>query len=156
MLPNMDSHEINERFRLLSHRHYAEVVDERPDLLERARTIVDQEIESRGDVLGKQLWSELLEEPWPLVRAMMLEDSPDGRLLRSSSPFSILIGVHDLEERRSLWHQAKWELGLSALECTMLEPVDRDALFAALDRPAKPTDKLREAFRRYRGRIEST
>ena len=152
----MDSHEINERFRLLTHRRYAEVVDDRPDLLEQARKVVDEQIRSRGQVLGKQIWSELLKEAWPVVRAMMLEDSPSGRLLRSSSPFSILIGVHDLEERRRLWRQAQWELGFSDLECTMLEPVDFKALSVTIDRPAKPTDKLREAFRRYRGRIESS
>ncbi|WP_241772147.1 type II toxin-antitoxin system TacA family antitoxin [Rhodobacter capsulatus] len=38
---------------------------------------------------------------------------------------------------------------IAAHERTMLQPVDHDAFFAALDAPAAPTDTLRAAFRRH-------
>jgi len=44
---------------------------------------------------------------------------------------------------------------ISAHEHMMLEPVDHMAFFAALDRPAAPTDKLRAAFARHGETIES-
>ena len=44
---------------------------------------------------------------------------------------------------------------IAAHERTALAPVDHDAFFAALDAPAAPTDKLRQAFTRHKGTIES-
>lgn len=38
---------------------------------------------------------------------------------------------------------------ISAHERTLLEPVDHEAFFSALDTPAEPTDVLRSAFRRH-------
>jgi len=38
---------------------------------------------------------------------------------------------------------------ISAHERTVLQPVDHDAFFTALDVPAAPTDALRAAFRRH-------
>jgi uncharacterized protein (DUF1778 family) len=38
---------------------------------------------------------------------------------------------------------------ISAHERTVLQPVDHDAFFSALDTPAAPTDALRSAFRRH-------
>lgn len=42
---------------------------------------------------------------------------------------------------------------IAAHERTMLQPVDHKALFAALDNPPAPTDKLRAAFARHRKTI---
>jgi uncharacterized protein (DUF1778 family) len=44
---------------------------------------------------------------------------------------------------------------IAAHERTVLQPADHAAFFAALDAPAAPTDKLRNAFRRHRQTIES-
>ena len=38
---------------------------------------------------------------------------------------------------------------IAAHERTLLQPVDHEAFFAALDAPAAPTDALRSAFRRH-------
>lgn len=43
---------------------------------------------------------------------------------------------------------------IAAHEHTMLEPVDHQAFFEALDRPPAPTDKLRSAFSRNKATIE--
>lgn len=44
---------------------------------------------------------------------------------------------------------------IAAHERTDLQPVDHAALFAALDNPPAPTDKLRAAFARYRETVAS-
>jgi len=44
---------------------------------------------------------------------------------------------------------------IAAHERTMLQPVDHEAFFAALDNPPAPTDKLRAAFARHRETIAS-
>lgn len=44
---------------------------------------------------------------------------------------------------------------IAAHERTTLEPVDHAAFFAALDKPSKPTRKLREAFTRHQARVTS-
>jgi uncharacterized protein (DUF1778 family) len=45
---------------------------------------------------------------------------------------------------------------IAAHERTTLQPVDHMALFAALDNPPSPTDKLRTAFARHRKMIIGT
>jgi len=44
---------------------------------------------------------------------------------------------------------------IAAHEHTMLEPVDHEPFFAALDRPTAPTEKLRAAFARHKETIDS-
>lgn len=44
---------------------------------------------------------------------------------------------------------------ISAHERTLLQPVDHDAFFAALDAPPAPTDALRAAFHRHRETVVS-
>lgn len=44
---------------------------------------------------------------------------------------------------------------IAAHERTVLQPVDHSAFFAALDAPAAPTAKLRDAFARHRQTIDS-
>ncbi|MDB5580807.1 MAG: hypothetical protein JWR80_5983 [Bradyrhizobium sp.] len=44
---------------------------------------------------------------------------------------------------------------IAAHERTMLQPVDHEAFFAALDNPPAPTDKLRAAVTRHRETITS-
>lgn len=44
---------------------------------------------------------------------------------------------------------------IAAHERTVLQPADHVAVFAALDAPAAPTRKLRDAFARHRQTIES-
>lgn len=105
----MDAHEINERFRLLTHRVYAQRIDEDPTLIARAATAIQQTIEHGEPTLGERMWSALLTLPATTIKASMLDCGPEGRLLRSNSPFSELIGVTDIEDRRALWKQAQNE-----------------------------------------------
>ena len=44
---------------------------------------------------------------------------------------------------------------IAAHERTMLQPVDHEAFFTALDNPPAPTDKLRAAFARHKETIAS-
>lgn len=44
---------------------------------------------------------------------------------------------------------------IAAHERTLLQPVDHQSFFAALDGPAAPTDKLRAAFKRHEATIAS-
>lgn len=44
---------------------------------------------------------------------------------------------------------------IAAHERTVLQAVDHEAFFAALDNPPAPTDRLREAFARHREMITS-
>ena len=104
------SHDVNERARLISHHLYAEQIDARPDLTDRAREFLDRGIAENGGTMGQQLWQSILKWPWHQVRERMLQDNPEGRLLRSNSPFSEIIGIGDEQGRRTIWRQAKAEL----------------------------------------------
>lgn len=56
------------------------------------------------------------------------------------------------------WMNAAYHAALATIaahERTVLQPVDHDAFFAALDTPAVPTDALRSAFRRHRKTVVS-
>lgn len=106
----MDAHDIAERTRLLSHRFYAEVVDGQPDIVRQAREAISTRMAAGGGTMGQELWDLVLRQTWPEIRERMLADNADGRLLRSNSPFSTLIGIRDPDERTSLWRQAKQEL----------------------------------------------
>ncbi|MGJ3262991.1 MAG: DUF1778 domain-containing protein [Salinarimonas sp.] len=44
---------------------------------------------------------------------------------------------------------------IEAHERTLLEPIDQEAFFAALDAPPQPTPTLSAAFRRHRGSVVS-
>lgn len=106
----VDAHDIAQRTSLLYHQVYATVVASDPSCIERAREVIDNEIRSTGGTMGEQLWARLLGMPWSHIRVRMLADSPEGRLLRSNSPFSIVIGTTDTETRRRMWRQAKRDL----------------------------------------------
>lgn len=65
-----------------------------------------------------------------------------------------LSGVDDSVFTMNAAYRAAMET-ISTHELTTLSAVDHEAFFAALDRPAAPTDKLRAAFARHRETIES-
>lgn len=106
----MTGHDIAERTRVLSHQVYARAIDADPSLIEQAMAQIDQMVSSDRGTSGHELWQLLLGRPWPEVKARMLDDTPEGRLLRSNSPFSTLIGIGDPNERSRLWRQAKHDL----------------------------------------------
>ncbi|WP_210358086.1 hypothetical protein [Sphingomonas beigongshangi] len=109
-MDDMTGHDIAERTRVLSHGIYARAVDTDPTLIEQAKAQIERLISGDRGTKGHELWQLLLRRPWPEVRARMLAETPEGRLLRSNSPFSTLIGIQDPDERSRLWRQAKHDL----------------------------------------------
>lgn len=109
----MNSHDIAERTSLLAHRIYAEKISEQPEMLLVAKDRLQRCIKEQGGTLGQKLWIRILRRTWPEVREKMLADDQYGRLLRSNSPFSMMLGVTDPEQRRQLWRQANSELSLN-------------------------------------------
>jgi uncharacterized protein (DUF1778 family) len=65
-----------------------------------------------------------------------------------------LSGVDDSVFTMNAAYQSALET-IAAHERTILQPVDHETFFAALDNPAAPTDKLREAFARHRDTVAS-
>lgn len=105
----MTTHDIVERTRLLSHQRYAELIDTDHSILDR----VNDYLQNADDcllTLGQRDWKVLLKKQWAEVKREMLRDDPRGRLLRSNSPFSSILGEGDPDRRRLLWRQATSEL----------------------------------------------
>jgi uncharacterized protein (DUF1778 family) len=65
-----------------------------------------------------------------------------------------LSGVDDSVFTRNAAYQAALAT-IAAHERTMLQPVDHEAFFAALESPATPTNALREAFQRHGKTVET-
>ena len=76
------------------------------------------------------------------------------RIKEAIQKAAALSGVYDSVFTMNAAYKAAMET-ISAHEHTMLQPVDHQAFFAAIDRPAAPTEKLRAAFVRHRETIES-
>jgi len=76
------------------------------------------------------------------------------RIKEAIQKAAALAGVDDSVFTMNAAYKAALET-ISAHEHMMLEPVDHLAFFAALDRPAAPTEKLRAAFARHGETIES-
>ena len=106
----MNAHDIAERSRLLNHKEYAAKIDQDRSILGIASRDLRKILQTTGGTAGEREWIELLKHPWPEIRSRMLNDDPQGRLLRSNSPFSRIIGNTDPEERTKIWRQAKSEL----------------------------------------------
>lgn len=106
----VDAHAITEQARLLSHRVYADLIGQDPSYIGRARAVMAERLADGRATVGEKLWSRLLRRPWEEIRQQMLAVTPEGRLLRSNSPFSRLIGVKDPDVRRELWRIAKRDL----------------------------------------------
>jgi uncharacterized protein (DUF1778 family) len=66
-----------------------------------------------------------------------------------------LSGVDDSVFTMNAAYQAAMAT-ISAHELTLLQPVDRETFFAALDAPSAPTEALRAAFRQHRRTVLST
>jgi hypothetical protein len=106
----IDSHDIAERARLLSHRLYATRLEMDAGLLDAARSVIEGRIRGGGGTIGERVWAQLLRAGMDEIVERMLDQGEEGRLLRANSPFSILIGVTDPDMRKSLWRQARVEL----------------------------------------------
>ncbi|PTQ12136.1 hypothetical protein CLG96_06125 [Sphingomonas oleivorans] len=76
------------------------------------------------------------------------------RIKETIQKAAALSGVDDSAFTMNAAYKAAMET-IAAHEHTMLQPIDHKAFFAALDRPAAPTNKLRAAFARHRETIDS-
>ncbi len=76
------------------------------------------------------------------------------RIKKAIQKAAALSGVDDSVFTMNAAYRAAMET-ISAHEHTKLGAVDHEAFFAALDRPAAPTDRLRAAFARHQGTIKS-
>jgi uncharacterized protein (DUF1778 family) len=65
-----------------------------------------------------------------------------------------LVGVDDSTFTMSAAYQSALAT-IATHERTRLQPVDHAAFFEALDNPPAPSDALRAAARKYRGRVSS-
>lgn len=106
----VDSHEIAERSRLLSHKLYATQIRTQPRLLDQARKSIEESVQDGVATVGERLWHHVLQLELDEIVEYMVDDSEGGRLLRSNSPFSRIIGVRDLKTRTKLWQQARIEV----------------------------------------------
>ena len=108
---SVDSHEVAEQYRILSHGLYAEAIRRNPALLTEAKAKIDRQVDA-GGTTGHRLWQVLLTLGEDEILGRMVEDSEVGRRLRSNSPFSTLIGVTDPAIRHDLWQEAKTKAAL--------------------------------------------
>ena len=107
---SIDSHDVAERARLLSHQIYAEHLRNHPELLQVARDQIKRTVEAEADTIGECLWENGLQQPLENIISDMLRDDERGQLLRANSPSSLIVGVRDPALRRVIWRQAKAEL----------------------------------------------
>ena len=76
------------------------------------------------------------------------------RIKRAIQQAAALSGVDDSVFTMNAAYQAAIAT-IAAHERTVLQPVDHEAFFAAIDRPPAPAKRLRDAFRRHKKTIES-
>jgi hypothetical protein len=105
--PAPDSHDVAERARLLSHMSYVDKIRRDPGLVLQAAQDTEQAI-ARGDAtIGERLWYHVLTHRQGEMIDLMISDTEAGRLLRSNSPFSRMIGIRDPQVRDVVWKIAK-------------------------------------------------
>lgn len=76
------------------------------------------------------------------------------RIKRAIQQAAALSGVDDSVFTMNAAYQAAIAT-ITAHERTVLQPVDHEAFFAAIDSPPAPAKRLRDAFRRHKKTVES-
>lgn len=106
----VDSHAIGEHEKLLSHQRYAEAIRLDGEVVRAAvRLLLDAVQAGEANELDL-LWLDLLAGPVDVVIERMTADTAEGRWLRSTSPFSLLLGERDEAVRRQMWREARADL----------------------------------------------
>lgn len=93
-------HALTEEERLVRSFRYAEAIRNDPCLLLRASELIASAVENDEATVGQELWSRILRESAEFVIRCMTADDPEGRLLRSNNPFSLLVGQTSTADRR--------------------------------------------------------
>ncbi len=105
-----NAHDIVERSVLIMTRRHVAMIRLDSSVIARARTENERDLE-RGVVFSGSLgWRLLLERGADEIIEYMLQRSPIGQVLRSTSPFVRILPADALEIRREMWRQAKAEL----------------------------------------------
>ena len=102
-----DSHDVAERARLLSHMSYVDTIRRDPGLVRRAAQDTEEAIERGDATVGERLWHHVFTHRPEDMTRLMIADTEAGRLLRSSSPFSRMIGIRDPQVRDIIWKIAR-------------------------------------------------
>lgn len=102
------AHDIAEHARLITHRLFAPLIT--PAHIAEARVRLERGSQRGATTEGEEMWLELLTQQRDEIVERMLEDTPEGRLLCSNSPFGVTFGITDVDERRRIWRQAESEL----------------------------------------------
>ena len=76
----------------------ARLIDLDPGLLDRARDWAQ-----RHDAPAIVEWREILKQPWPAVREVLLDLTDEGQRLRQSSPFA---GIITPQDRRRIYRES--------------------------------------------------
>jgi hypothetical protein len=105
--PARDSHDVAERARLLSHMSYVDDIQKDPGLVHRAAQHTEKAIERGDATVGERLWYYVFTHRPDDMIELMIADTEAGRLLRSNSPFSRMIGIRDPQVRDIVWKIAK-------------------------------------------------
>lgn len=76
--------------------------DASPALLDRARHTCQRWLSEQPGNLALLEWQQLLAQPWPTIRALLLDPGERGQRLRQSSPFC---GILSQGERLALYKE---------------------------------------------------
>lgn len=104
------AHDVLERERIIRTREHAEQILVNRQLVQQAQVFVDAACENGNGSSGQLLWQDLLRLDLETILTKMMADNPEGQLLRSDSPFHIILRYTDDVERRRSWRRAKVEL----------------------------------------------
>ena len=105
----MNTHEDIDRRSLLLARAIVEMIDTDPGKkgLEKARANCDRWLVSSPMSVLRE-WERLLDGDWAVIRAHLLDEGPEGRRLRQSSPFCGILPVRTRWEiYRRFHHEPK-------------------------------------------------
>ncbi|KEZ19782.1 MULTISPECIES: hypothetical protein [Sphingobium] len=106
----LNAHDIGERRKLILARRHVAALRANPELIIQAKAENDRQLASHRATIGNRAWRFLLRRSIDEIIAYMLQKSPTGRTLRSTSPFSMILPPEPEAERRRMWRAAKAEL----------------------------------------------
>jgi hypothetical protein len=124
----MDPFAVTESRTLFFHRVLLEQIERSPALLERARAALP-DLAPRAPQAVRDRWQALLSGPVTAMAAAILDEGPDGGMLRAHSP--LLAAMSDAE-RNSLWQRVGMQqivaYGLAAAADLGLSPEEEAAV----------------------------
>ncbi|WP_333885462.1 hypothetical protein [Sphingobium yanoikuyae] len=117
----LNAHDIGERRKLILARRLIAALRANLDLIIQAQGENDRQLASHRATIGNRGWRFLLRRSIDEIIAHMLQKSPTGRTLRSTSPFAMILPPEPEAERRRMWRQAKAELNIEIAVSLWLE-----------------------------------